>query len=142
VSALSANVAARDEQINQLLGNLERTSKVLDERDSDIIQLMRDSRVLFDALVKRREAIHNLLVSTTRLSKELTLLVQQSRADLKPALTHLENVVAVLNKNEDNLDNSLRLMAPFYRVFANTLGTGPWFDTWIQNFPPVPEVSR
>ena len=63
------------------------------------------------------------------------------RADLKPALTHLENVVAVLNKNEDNLDNSLRLMAPFYRVFANTLGTGPWFDTWIQNLPPAPEVS-
>jgi phospholipid/cholesterol/gamma-HCH transport system substrate-binding protein len=142
VSALSANVAARDEQINQLLGNLERTSKVLDERDTDIIQLMRDSRVLFDALVKRREAIHNLLVSTSRLSRELTLLVQQSRADLKPALTHLENVVAVLNKNEDNLDNSLRLMAPFYRVFANTLGTGPWFDTWIQNFPPAPEVAR
>jgi phospholipid/cholesterol/gamma-HCH transport system substrate-binding protein len=142
VSALSANVAARDEQINQLLGNLERTSKVLDERDSDIIQLMRDSHVLFDALVKRRQAIHNLLVSTSRLSRELTLLVQQSRADLKPALTHLQNVVAVLNKNEDNLDNSLRLMAPFYRVFANTLGTGPWFDTWIQNFPPVPEATR
>lgn len=141
VSALSANVAARDEQINQLLGNLERTSKVLDERDTDIIHLMRDSKVLFDALVKRRQAIHNLLVSTSRLSRELTLLVQQSRADLKPALTHLENVVAVLNKNEDNLDNSLRLMAPFYRVFANTLGTGPWFDTWIQNFPPAPEVS-
>ena len=64
-----------------------------------------------------------------------------AEADL-PALTHLENVVAVLNKNEDNLDNSLRLMAPFYRVFANTLGTGPWFDTWIQNLPPVPEVAR
>ncbi len=29
-------------------------------------------------------------------------------------------------------------MAPFYRVFANTLGTGPWFDTFIQNLPPVP----
>ncbi len=73
--------------------------------------------------------------------KELTLLVKQSRADLKPALEHLESVVAVLNKNEDNLDNSLRLMAPFYRVFANTLGTGPWFDTYIQNMPPVPQVG-
>ena len=29
-------------------------------------------------------------------------------------------------------------MAPFYRVFANTLGNGPWFDTIIQNIPPVP----
>jgi phospholipid/cholesterol/gamma-HCH transport system substrate-binding protein len=141
VSALSANVAARDEQINQLLGNLERVSNVLDARDADILALMRDARVLFRALVQRREAIHNLLVSTTRLSKELTLLVRQSRADLKPALTHLENVLAVLNKNEDNIDNSLRLMAPFYRVFANTLGTGPWFDTYIQNFPPAPELN-
>ena len=53
----------------------------------------------------------------------------------------LNDVVGILNKNEENLDNSLRLMAPFYRVFANTLGTGPWFDTWIQNLPPAPEVS-
>jgi len=140
VSALSANVAAKNEQINTLLQNLRKVSGVLDERDQDIIALMRDADVLFRALVQRREAIHNLLVSTSRLSKELTLLVQQSRADLKPALTHLENVLAVLNKNEDNIDNSLRLMAPFYRVFANTLGTGPWFDTYIQNMPPAPDL--
>jgi phospholipid/cholesterol/gamma-HCH transport system substrate-binding protein len=141
VSALSANVAARDEQINQLLGNLERVSKVLDARDKDIIALMEDADVLFQALVQRRDAIHRLLVSTSRLSEELTTLVRQSRADLKPALTHLENVVQVLNKNEDNIDNSLRLMAPFYRVFANTLGTGPWFDTYIQNLPPAPQAG-
>ena len=99
---------------------------------------MRDSDVLFRALVSRRDAIHDLLVSTSTLSEELTALVTQSRADLKPALDHLENVVAVLNKNEDNIDNSIRLMAPFYRVFANTLGTGPWFDTYIMNLPPLP----
>ena len=64
--------------------------------------------------------------------------MRDTREDLKPALTQLESVVAVLNKNEDNIDNSLRLMAPFYRVFTNTLGTGPWFDTYIQNMPPVP----
>ena len=141
LSRLSANVAEKDEEINLLLTNLERVSRVLDERDQDIVGLMRDSDVLFRALVARRQAVHDLLVSSTTLSKELTTLVRQSRADLKPALAHLENVVAVLNKNEDNLDSSLRLMAPFYRVFANTLGTGPWFDTWISNFPPVPQVG-
>lgn len=141
LSRLSANVAAKDEQLNTLLVNLERVSTVLDERDEDIIKLMQDSDVLFRALVARREAVHDLLVSSTRLSRELTALVNQSREDLRPALAHLENVVAVLNKNEDNLDSSLRLMAPFYRVFTNTLGTGPWFDTWISNFPPVPQVG-
>jgi phospholipid/cholesterol/gamma-HCH transport system substrate-binding protein len=141
VTRLSANVAAKDQQINELLVNLDKVAGVLDERDEDIVALMRDADVLFRALVGRREAIHDLLESTSTLSRELTLLVKQSRADLKPALTHLENVVAVLNKNEDNLDNSLRLMAPFYRVFASTLGTGPWFDTYIQNLPPAPQVG-
>jgi phospholipid/cholesterol/gamma-HCH transport system substrate-binding protein len=32
-------------------------------------------------------------------------------------------------------------MAPFYRVFGNLLGNGPWFDTWIANMPPVPGVG-
>jgi phospholipid/cholesterol/gamma-HCH transport system substrate-binding protein len=141
VAALSANVAAKNEQIGSLLQNLKRVSDTLDARDQDIVGLMRDSDVLFRALVKRRDAVHNLLTSTAELSKELTALVKQSRADLKPALTHLESVIQVLNKNEDNIDNSLRLMAPFYRVFANTLGNGPWFDTYITNMPPVPQAG-
>jgi phospholipid/cholesterol/gamma-HCH transport system substrate-binding protein len=141
VSRLSSNIAAKNDQINTLLGNLQNVSEVLDARDQDIVGLMRDSDVLFRALVKRRDSVHRLLVSTTTLSTELTALVRQSRADLQPALSHLQSVVDVLNKNEDNIDNSLRLMAPFYRVFANTLGNGPWFDTYIQNMPPVPQVG-
>ena len=141
VAALSANVAAKNEQIGSLLQNLKRVSDTLDARDQDIVGLMKDADVLFRALVKRREAVHDLLNSTAKLSKELTALVKQSRADLKPALTHLQSVIEVLNKNEDNIDNSLRLMAPFYRVFANTLGNGPWFDTYITNLPPVPQVG-
>jgi phospholipid/cholesterol/gamma-HCH transport system substrate-binding protein len=141
VSRLSTNIAAKNDQINTLLGNLQNVSEVLDARDQDIVGLMRDSDVLFRALVKRRDSVHRLLVSTTTLSTELTALVRQSRADLQPALSHLQSVVDVLNKNEDNIDNSLRLMAPFYRVFANTLGNGPWFDTYIQNMPPVPQVG-
>ncbi len=142
VSALSRNVAKRDAELNTLLNNLNTVAGVLDERDEDIIALMKDSDVLFRAVVARRDAVHNLLVSTSTLGKELTALVRQSRADLAPALEHTENVLAVLNKNQDNLDQSLRLMAPFYRVFANTLGTGPWFDTWIQNMPPGPALGR
>jgi phospholipid/cholesterol/gamma-HCH transport system substrate-binding protein len=140
VSALSRNLAARDEQINGLLVNLRKVSGVLADRDQDIIGLMRDADVLFRALSARRAAIHRLLVSTTTMSKELTSLVRGTRADLKPALTHLDTVVSTLIKNQDNLDESLRLMAPFYRVFANTLGNGPWFDTWIVNLPPAPQV--
>jgi phospholipid/cholesterol/gamma-HCH transport system substrate-binding protein len=141
VSALSSNLAARNEQIGTLLQNLHSVTRTLNARDEDIVGLMRDSAVLFKALVKRRDAVHDLLRSTSELSVELTKLVRQSRADLEPALTHLSSVVDVLNKNADNIDRSIRLLGPFYRVFANTLGNGPWFDTYIQNIPPVPQVG-
>jgi phospholipid/cholesterol/gamma-HCH transport system substrate-binding protein len=141
LSRLSANLADRDGEINSLLGNLKRVSTVLDARDEDIVALMKDSDTLFEALLQRREQLHELLTSTQTLSIELTTLVRQTRADLNPALVQLDRVLDVINKNEDNLDNSLRLLAPFYRVFANTLGTGPWFDTYIQNLPPVPSTA-
>ena len=138
VSSLSEVIASRDAEINSLLQSLTRVSTVLDARDQDIIKLMDDADVLFRALLERREAIHNILVSTVTLSQELTALVRNSRADLKPALRHLESVLAIVNKNEDNLDRSLELMAPFYTVFANVFANGPWWDTYIANLPPIP----
>lgn len=141
LSALSANVAARDQQVNLLLTNLKKVSGVLADRNQDVVALMRDGDVLLRALVARRESVHTLLVSTSKLSTELTTLVRQSRGDLKPALANLTGVVNVLRKNQTNLDDSLRLLAPFYRVFQNTLGSGPWFDTWISNLPPAPALG-
>ncbi|MEU4451733.1 MCE family protein [Nocardioides sp. NPDC023903] len=141
VSDLSRNLAAKDERIESLLTQLDRVTKVLDERDEDLITLMNDANQLFAALVERREAVHNLLISTQQLSKELSQLVDDSRADLKPALESLDVILDVFTKNEENLEKSLRLMAPFYKVFNNTLGNGPWWDTYIQNMPPVPALT-
>ena len=141
LSSLSQNIAARDDQLNTLLTNMHKVSTVLGDRRGDLVTLMRDGDKLFRALAARRESVHNLLTATSQLSAQLTALVKDTRADLKPALDHLYGVVQVLQKNQDNLDNSLRLMAPFYRVFANTLGNGPWFDTYIQNLPPVPATG-
>jgi phospholipid/cholesterol/gamma-HCH transport system substrate-binding protein len=138
LSRLSQTVASRNEEIGTLLQNLDTVSGTLAARDDDLIELMQSSDVLLRALVARREAVNTLLVSTSRFSEEITRLVRESRADLKPALDNLQGVVDVLLKNQANLDESLRLLAPFYRVFANTLGTGPWFDTFIANFPPAP----
>lgn len=141
VSALSKNLAAKDQQINTLLTNLDRVSTVLNDRDEDLIALLKDADSLFTSLTARRQAVHDLLTSTSSLSRQLTGLIKDTRADLNPALGQVRNVLGVLEKNENNLDESLRLMAPFYRLFSNVLGNGPWFDSYIQNIPPVPAVG-
>jgi phospholipid/cholesterol/gamma-HCH transport system substrate-binding protein len=142
LSRLSRTVASKDAELNTLLQNAEDVSRVLANRDEQLSKLFADGRVLFRAVYERRVAIHRLLVSTSTLSRQISALVEDTRADLKPALQQLESVLDVLRKNQENLDNSLRLMAPFYRVFANTLGTGPWFDTIVQNIPPAPSLGQ
>ena len=62
--------------------------------------------MLFRALVTAATPCTTCSSPARALSQELTGLVRQSRADLKPALAHLEDVVAVLNKNADNLDRA------------------------------------
>jgi phospholipid/cholesterol/gamma-HCH transport system substrate-binding protein len=141
LSRLSKTVASRDAELNTLLQNAEKVTRVLANRDQELSKLFADGQLLFRAVYERREAIHRLLVTTQTLSQEISTLVAETRADLKPALRQLDSVLDVLRKNQENLDNSLRLMAPFYRVFANTLGNGPWFDTFIQNFPPAPNLE-
>ena len=54
---------------------------------------MEDGDVLFRALVARREAIHNLLVSTSTLSEQLTGLVRQPAPTSSRRWSNLETVV-------------------------------------------------
>lgn len=141
VSGLARTVASRDAELERLLEDLARVSRALASRDDDIVALLDDADVLFRALVGRRAAIHELLVATADMSRVLTDLVADSRADLAPALQHLDAVLALLRKNEDNIEASLKAFAPFARLFANVAGNGPWLDGYIFNLPPVPAAS-
>ncbi|RLV56435.1 MCE family protein [Aeromicrobium phragmitis] len=136
VSDLSRNLAARDEQINTLLQNIKKVTGVLNARDEELVTLFEDANTLFSAVAARRDSIHQLLVAATDLSTELSALVDETRADLRPALDQLDAVTEMLHQHEASLDEALRVLPGFYNVYANALGTGPWFDVYLGNMPP------
>ncbi|GAA3663823.1 phospholipid/cholesterol/gamma-HCH transport system substrate-binding protein [Lentzea atacamensis] len=140
LSALSKTISSRDQQLAKLLENTRQLSKTLADRNSEFEKLLSDGNLLLGELRKRREAISALLTGTRDLARELSGLVQDNQNQLKPALEQLGRVTTILQRNQDNLDRSLALMAPFYRVFANTLGNGRWFDTYICGLLP-PSVN-
>ena len=135
---LSRTVASRDAQLQQLLAHANGVTGVLAARNKELVKLLGDGDLLLQELRQRRADIHTLLVSTVTLSRQLTGLVRENRAAIRPALANLEQVLATLRANQANLDRSIQLLAPFVRVFANTTGNGRWFDTYIQNVVPVP----
>ena len=133
LSRLSATIASRDEKLRELLTHAQGVTSVLSDRDQDLVVFLKQADLVLQEVKARREAIHRLLTTTTELSEQLTALVRENRASLAPALRHLRAVSAVLRKNEKNLDTALPRMAAFVRLFANNLGNGRWFDTYVWN---------
>jgi phospholipid/cholesterol/gamma-HCH transport system substrate-binding protein len=139
LSRLSRTVASRDAQLTTLLQRTRVVTGTLAERDTQLLKLIDDGNLLLQEIQRRRAAIHALLAGTANLALQLSGLVQDNQRQLAPALRQLSGVVGLLQRNQDNLDRGIAAMAPFVRVFTNTLGNGRWFDSYIQNLlAPVP----
>jgi phospholipid/cholesterol/gamma-HCH transport system substrate-binding protein len=133
LSRLSRTVASRDAELASLLDRAHSVSGVVASRNAQVDQLITDADLLMVELAKRREDIRTLFANTRALADQLTALSQENRAQLRPALDELHRTLALLQKHDADLQKTIQLMAPFTRVYANTLGSGRWFDTWVSN---------
>ncbi len=133
LTRLSNTIASRDTQLRSLLQKANDVTGVLASRDEQLQRLLSDGALLLDELNARRDAIHSLLVNSTALAVQLEGLVSDNQKTIGPMLDNLHQVLALLQANQDNLDRSLQLLAPFYRLFSNALGNGRWFDNYICN---------
>ncbi|MGI5403736.1 MCE family protein [Streptomyces sp. CA-135486] len=142
LSKISRSVASRDQALRDLLDHANGVTGVLSTRSKEFSVLVKDGDKLFKEIAARREAIHSLLKSSAALGVQLSGLVADNRKEIGPALKGLGSVVAMLERNQASLDRSIKLLAPYVRVFTNTLGNGRWFDSYIQNMVATPVVPR
>ncbi|PZS35442.1 MAG: ABC transporter substrate-binding protein [Pseudonocardiales bacterium] len=133
LSRLSKTISSRDAQLQTLLQHANGVTTVLADRDAEFVKLVSDGNLLLVEVQHRRAAIHRLLVSTSALSVQLIGLVQDNQNQLRPAMQQLAGVVAILQRNEKSLAKGIALLAPFVQGFANVVGNGRWFDTYIAN---------
>jgi phospholipid/cholesterol/gamma-HCH transport system substrate-binding protein len=131
LTALSKTIAARDEQLAELLANTRRISQTLADSDDELERLIDDGNLLLTELNSRRNAIHALLVGTRELAEQLSGLVADNRQRLAPALRRLDAVTTILQRHSENLERGLRLAGPYFRMLNNTAGNGRWIDNYL-----------
>lgn len=142
LSKISRTVASRDKALKELLDHANGVTGVLADRSDDFTALAEDGDKLFKEISKRRAAIHKLLKTSAALGIQLSGLVQDNEKEIGPALKGLNTVVKMLERNQAGLERSIKLLAPYVRVFTNTLGNGRWFDSYVQNLVAAPVVPR
>ena len=142
LSSLSKTISSRDDQLASLIKGANQVSGALAERNEDFAALITDGNLLLEEIGRRRDAIARLLDGTRELSRQLSGLVADNGAQLRPALEQLERVTDVLRANQDALDRGLALAGPYYRVLNNALGNGQWVDTYLCGLVVDPGARR
>jgi phospholipid/cholesterol/gamma-HCH transport system substrate-binding protein len=131
LSALSKTISSRDQELARLFANTEQISQTFADRNADIEKLLADGGLLLAEIRKRRDAISSLLDGTRELAQQLNGLVADNTAQLRPALEQLDRVNTILRRNQDNLNRSLQLAGPYYRLLGNVGGNGRWMDMYV-----------
>jgi phospholipid/cholesterol/gamma-HCH transport system substrate-binding protein len=131
LTALSTTISSRDEALADLLVNTRKISATLAGSSDELDSLINDGNLLLTELSNRRDAIHELFVSTGQLAGQLSGLVADNQARLGPALAQLDTVTGILQRHTADLDRSLQLAGPYFRIASNTAGSGRWIDTYL-----------
>ncbi|MBC6461373.1 MCE family protein [Actinomadura sp. HBU206391] len=135
---LSQTISSRDDQLHELVGRSKNVTKVLADRNAQLVKLVEDGDKILRAVQARRAVIHQLLVNTVTLTQQVNALISENDKEIGPMLANLQRVNKILLKNQDDLDRTIRLLAPYGRQFTDATGSGRWFDSYIQNLVPIP----
>jgi phospholipid/cholesterol/gamma-HCH transport system substrate-binding protein len=142
LESLSKTISSRDAELSQLLANTDVVSTTLANRDAQFTKLLADGNLLLETLQAKRDAVTGLLTGTQQLSTQLAGLVGDNQATLTPALTDLKVVLDILERNQADLNRGLADLAPFVRLFTNTVGNGRWFDGYFCGLLPPPVITQ
>lgn len=136
VARLSQTISSRDAELRELLEATRTSSKILADRNDDFRRLILGTGQLLGELNARSESLKVVLAATRGLSSQLRILVAENEAEFGPTLQSLDSTLGILTDHEEQVKKSIHNLAPFYRLYANMLGTGRWFDSVVTNLIP------
>lgn len=137
LSRLSRSLNSRNENFAGLLKSAADVTTVLGQRSQQLNTLILNANDLLGVLNDRREAIVDLLANTSAVSQQLTGLVADNEKTLAPTLQRLNSVVAVLEKNKDNIAKMLPNVKKFILSEGETLANGPYYNAYVPNLQPA-----
>lgn len=137
LSRLSRSLNSRNESLVELLKTAGDVTGIFSERSRQVNALILNANDLLAVLNDRRYAITSLLANISAVSRELTGVVADNEQQLAPALERLNNVVAMLERNRDNLAKILPGAAKYYLTQGEIVSNGAYYNALVPNIQPA-----
>jgi phospholipid/cholesterol/gamma-HCH transport system substrate-binding protein len=136
VARFSDTLNARDAQLRNLLANANAVTGVLATRSEQIATLVVNTNSLLAELLSQRESIDALMTNVAAAAQQISGLVDDNRAALKPATDKLNGVLGILDTRKQELQRTLYLLRRYAMSFGEVLGAGPFFKASLVNLAP------
>ncbi|OBF28486.1 MCE family protein [Mycobacterium sp. ACS4331] len=139
VTRISQALADRNTALADLFRSGRDVTEVLSQRTEQVNTLILNANDLLAVLADRRHALVELLAHTSAVAREVTGLVHDNEQELAPTLEKLNTVLAMLERQRDNIAKALPGLAKFQVTLGETVASGPFYTAYIPNLdlPPI-----
>ena len=136
VARFSDTLNSRDAQLRSLLADANKVTAVLGKRSDQIASLVVNTNALLSEILSQRDSVDALMNNLTAVSAQISGLVADNRATLKPALDKVNGVLGILDNRKQELQRTLYLLRRYAMSFGEVLGAGPFFKASLVNLLP------
>lgn len=136
LTRFSQTLNDRDDQLRELLANARGATSVLAQRTDQVVGLIADSNALLNELHGRSAALDHISGNLSAVARQLTALVQDNRAQLKPALDRLNGVLTIVDNRRDRVQESVKMLGGYLMSLGESVSSGPFFKAYLANIVP------
>lgn len=136
VARFSATLNERDAHLRSLLSNANRATEILAQRSDDIVSLVSNTNALLVQLEGQSSALDELSHNFSALSHQLTALIDDNRATLKPTLDRLNGVLTIVDNRKAKVQEALKGLRDYATSLGESVSSGPFFKAYLANLLP------
>jgi phospholipid/cholesterol/gamma-HCH transport system substrate-binding protein len=136
VARLSQSLDERDTQLRDLLTNANKVTTVLAQRADQVAGLIVNTDALLAQLRTQSAALDQISTSVTALSQQLSGFVADNRGQLRPMLEKLDSVLTIVDNRKQRVQQSVKLLNAYAMSLGESVSSGPFFKAYVANLLP------
>lgn len=136
VARFSQTLNERDKALRRLLSNARKSVQVFANRSDQIAGLIANANALMTQLQTESVALDDISTNISELAHQLSGFIGDNRAQLRPALDKLNGVLALMDNRKGEIQESIKLLHPYWMAFGETVSSGPFLKFYVANLLP------
>jgi phospholipid/cholesterol/gamma-HCH transport system substrate-binding protein len=136
LARFSQTLDERDTQLRNLLANANKATKVLADRSDEVVNLVANTNELLVQLRSQSSALDEILGHLSALARQIKGFIAENRESLKPALDKLNGVLTIVDNRKERVQKAIAGLNKYALGLGESVSSGPFFKAYLVNLFP------